>query len=70
MADILNMVLPDPEKLLWVIFWSPLVMLSWGHQRCRLDFYFLILGLLWYDNQLVKQEFHSLAQTPATRLYN
>jgi hypothetical protein len=28
------------------------------------------LGLLWYENQLVKQKFHNPAQTPATRLYN
>jgi hypothetical protein len=29
-----------------------------------------LLGLLWYDNQSVKQKFHSPAQTPATILYN
>jgi hypothetical protein len=28
------------------------------------------LGLLWYDNQSVRQKFHSPAQTPATILYN
>jgi hypothetical protein len=30
----------------------------------------MLIGLLRYDNQSVKQKFHSPAQSPAARLYN
>jgi glycosyltransferase involved in cell wall biosynthesis len=55
-------------------FYHKSIMLLFGFYLywCLLVFFeqFKKIGLLWYDNQSIKQKFHSPAQTPATRLYN